>query len=457
MANNKFLDLNGLSLYNDKIKSKISTSVGTVQEALNNHISATDPHGILKSPTFTGTPKAPTASAGTNTTQIATTAFVQNAIGTAQSQALVFKGAIPEDGLPTNPKVGDTYVVVTAGTYAGEQCEAGDTIICKIAKTDSAAATWLVVQKNIDGAVTTNSTLTANTLMLGNDNKTIKPLSNGSTGKILKMGSNAPEWSDFPTASPTTLGGVKVGNNLTISNGVLSGTPDTHYTSKNIVGNSAKATANATATNGNVYLNHLEENTVTSTHKISGSGATTVISDASGNITIGSTNTTYSAGAGISFNGTTINNSGVRSITAESTANSISVNTGGTTKSITINNVANAAYATNAGNAQGLWVDSSTSMPSVENILLIGRMYALKQGDTPRYTVTGYKESTTSGYDILVKNATNANSATTATTATQVSNEFTITNYEGAATKYNGSSAVGLDAITEEEISKLFS
>ncbi len=34
----------------------------------------------LASPTFTGTPKAPTATAGTNTTQIATTAFVQDAV-----------------------------------------------------------------------------------------------------------------------------------------------------------------------------------------------------------------------------------------------------------------------------------------------------------------------------------------------------------------------------------------
>lgn len=32
------------------------------------------------SPTFTGTPTAPTAAAGTNTTQIATTAFVQAAL-----------------------------------------------------------------------------------------------------------------------------------------------------------------------------------------------------------------------------------------------------------------------------------------------------------------------------------------------------------------------------------------
>lgn len=34
----------------------------------------------------------------------------------------------------------------------------------------------------------------------------------------------------LPTASSSVLGGVKVGSNLSISNGVLSGTPDTHYT-----------------------------------------------------------------------------------------------------------------------------------------------------------------------------------------------------------------------------------
>ena len=37
----------------------------------------------LASPTFTGTPKAPTASAGTNNTQIASTAFVKAAIDAA--------------------------------------------------------------------------------------------------------------------------------------------------------------------------------------------------------------------------------------------------------------------------------------------------------------------------------------------------------------------------------------
>jgi hypothetical protein len=39
----------------------------------------------LASPTFTGTPAAPTATAGTNTTQLATTAFVQTALGGVES------------------------------------------------------------------------------------------------------------------------------------------------------------------------------------------------------------------------------------------------------------------------------------------------------------------------------------------------------------------------------------
>ena len=66
---------------------------------------------------------------------------------------------------------------------------------------------------------------------------------------------------------------------------------DTHYISKNVVANTASSNANAAAANGSVYLNHLEESSVTSSHKISGSGATTVTADASGNIIIKSTDT----------------------------------------------------------------------------------------------------------------------------------------------------------------------
>ena len=64
---------------------------------------------------------------------------------------------------------------------------------------------------------------------------------------------------------------------------------DTHYTTGLKVGASATAIANAVATNGNVHLNVLDNETVRDSHKIVGEGATTVTSDANGVITISST------------------------------------------------------------------------------------------------------------------------------------------------------------------------
>lgn len=54
-----------------------------VDDLMAKHIAANDPHTQYApkvSPTFTGTPKAPTAAAGNNSTQLANTAFVQAAI-----------------------------------------------------------------------------------------------------------------------------------------------------------------------------------------------------------------------------------------------------------------------------------------------------------------------------------------------------------------------------------------
>ena len=113
----------------------------------------------------------------------------------------------------------------------------------------------------------------------------------------------------LPQASGTTLGGVKVGSNISVSGGTISlnknnvtaalgYTPptqdtNTHYESKTITGASSTATANAAASNGSVYLNHVENGAVKSSHNIKGTGATTVISDGNGVITVNSTNTTY--------------------------------------------------------------------------------------------------------------------------------------------------------------------
>lgn len=52
----------------------------------------------IASPTFTGVPKAPTAAKGTNTTQIATTAFVMAAISAISSQGKIVSYSLAQNG-----------------------------------------------------------------------------------------------------------------------------------------------------------------------------------------------------------------------------------------------------------------------------------------------------------------------------------------------------------------------
>lgn len=74
----KYTAGNGISINNN---NEISTSVDFSTKA------------NIASPTFTGTPKAPTATAGTNTTQIATTAFVKTAVDNLASGTKVSSAA----------------------------------------------------------------------------------------------------------------------------------------------------------------------------------------------------------------------------------------------------------------------------------------------------------------------------------------------------------------------------
>ena len=133
----------------------------------------------LNSPAFTGTPTAPTAANGTNSTQIATTAFVMNAF--TANDAMVFKGVLgTESGmiatLPTTHSQGWTYKVGTAGTYAGQVCEVGDTIYCVADGTAANNAHWVILQTNVDGTVIGPATSTADHIATFT----------GTTGKVIK-------------------------------------------------------------------------------------------------------------------------------------------------------------------------------------------------------------------------------------------------------------------------------
>jgi len=76
------------------------------------------------SPTLTGTPLAPTAASGTNTTQIATTAFVTAATGNATniaggaSNRIVYQTALDTTGFAVAPTTAGTYLGWTGSAFA---------------------------------------------------------------------------------------------------------------------------------------------------------------------------------------------------------------------------------------------------------------------------------------------------------------------------------------------------
>ena len=92
--------------------------------------SALNAKAPLASPALTGTPTAPTATAGTNTTQIATTAFVKSAVDTAMSGlsgAMHFIGTATvaiTDGSTTDPTISG-YTFGTNGASAAN----GDVVL----------------------------------------------------------------------------------------------------------------------------------------------------------------------------------------------------------------------------------------------------------------------------------------------------------------------------------------
>lgn len=151
----------------------------------------------INSPTFTGTPKVPTASTGTSTTQAASTAFVAQEIAAAVLNAKIYKGVWNTtnqtnfDGLNSyRPIKAGWYFDVTGSgcTIDGIEFKAGDAITFKndvasgvtitsamISKTDNTESTDIVkldatqtlTNKTIDASENTFSNLEINDFKSG--------------------------------------------------------------------------------------------------------------------------------------------------------------------------------------------------------------------------------------------------------------------------------------------------
>lgn len=237
----KYLDLTGLTTFWTKVKSWVVTAITTngpstsktvtgwnegkvtygniqISESqvtnLQPHLNAKAP---IDSPAFTGTPTAPTAATGTDTTQIATTAYVRAEIQSMVKEldAVVFKDTI--DGGSTGAygaltpaaDKGDLYIVSTDGKIDGEAVEPGDWLICKVDGTAAATANnystivdnWGFVQVNKDGIVIGPSSATSGNVVLFD----------GTTGKLIKdsgktLGKSVPADAVFTDTKVTSVG-----------------------------------------------------------------------------------------------------------------------------------------------------------------------------------------------------------------------------------------------------------
>lgn len=124
----------------------------------------------INNPVFTGKVMV-------NSDEVAVKSYVDGLISNLVSSAPgVVDGdhPLPVDGY----KAGQTWRVALAGTYAGQKCEVGDLIICiKDFNTKLNNADFMVVQANVDGAVTsTSTTSTVGEIVVFN----------AATGKVIK-------------------------------------------------------------------------------------------------------------------------------------------------------------------------------------------------------------------------------------------------------------------------------
>jgi hypothetical protein len=152
-----------------------------------------DTKAPLASPPLSGVPTTPTASASTNTTQIASTAYVR-----AEVAALVDTAPANLDTLnELAAALGDdnNYATTTTSALSGKAAKAGDTFTGAVIGTTFDASTDFTVGGLVitDATITDNGTLTITAttgITLGQDTALSagKDLETSTTGKIKQKG-----------------------------------------------------------------------------------------------------------------------------------------------------------------------------------------------------------------------------------------------------------------------------
>lgn len=322
-------------------------------------------------------------------TAAAVVAAIDNKITAAD--AMIYKGTLGTDGtvtkVPANGyKVGWTYKVITAGTYAGIKCEVGDMLIAinngPVSGTTVVNADWTVVQANIDGAVTGPASATAGHIAVFD----------GATGKVIKDGT-------YTIATSVPSNAVFTDTKVT--------SVDNHYKPAN--GTTLIGTAGSPVTAGGKVI-------------------TGITADSSGHITGIITGTIPAAPTLSGLGGVgTINASGTAPLTLSASKSSTTVTISGSVAEMTAatSNTAGAAGivpAPDAGKQSAfLRGDGTWAFPTDTNTT-----YVFADGTDGSFTVTPHNGK--SQKVLIGKPAT----AGTADNATQVKNSLIVTLNSGS-------------------------
>lgn len=323
-------------------------------------------------------------------TAAAVVAAIDNKI--AAADAMIYKGTLGTDGtvtkVPANGyKVGWTYKVITAGTYAGIKCEVGDMLIAinngPVSGTTVVNADWTVVQANIDGAVTGPASATAGHIAVFD----------GATGKVIKDGT-------YTIATSVPSNAVFTDTKVT--------SVDNHYKPAN--GTTLIGTAGSPVTAGGKVI-------------------TGITADSSGHITDIITGTIPAAPTLSSLDGVgTINASGTAPLTLSASKSSTTVTISGSVAEMTAatSNTAGAAGivpAPDAGKqAAFLRGDGTWAFPTDTNTT-----YAFADGTDGSFTVTPRNGNP---QKVLIGKPATAGSADN---ATQVKNSLIVTLNSGSS------------------------
>ena len=428
---------------------------------------------------------------------------------------------------------------------------------------------WTIVQANLTNTVSFSSSLIANRLVISDSTSTVKSLASGNNGQFLTLSGGKPDWGDLPLFNGKRNGLVQAtsaeNKGLFLrGDGNWAKPHDTTYddattSTRGLMTAADKIKLNGIEAGANKYVLHVAtdsslggikigytENAGEKKYKVQVSsdgkafvyvpwtdtnttyndmnGATASSAGTHGLVpapTAGQqglflcgngtwakpTDTVYTAGTGISIDGTTVSNTGVISVSKGATDDVILVTNGvNDPKPIIINNVGNANVAVHAKSAstattaeklttvkagntntpvyfedgvpKSIGFTIEKSVPS--NAVFTDTIYTLSRhvDDHAKISLTSVNGSDTITIDDVAHatsadsatnathatsadSATNATNATNATTATKVSNVLEIENYNPTGEllvtdTYNGSSKKTINCITVEEINGLF-